>query len=323
MDMTLYRKGFRQITPVASDITVATAGVQSIYFLNKDYLTEAWKMDMTFTQQFTGVAPTGFNVATAILNAQLEFSGGRKGGNGVAINLSGTELVNLMRFTEAPQASVFSGGNITTTPAVLVTTVHLHTQFDAALNDLMSARFTADYSQITLTINWGTSVFTGGTTPGALNIANSIKALAYPRPDKMIAGANGGSIGAAKQVFQSSLKTPSGAGSGDDMLLKTGSLVRFIGITTDVGGVADDGVVGNIQLLFHGINYQASFLGLKLSNILHRSGWYQPGMAVIDFGDDPSGFLDLSGVNEARMQWTALKAGNVRFSQVTMEQMGN
>lgn len=318
-----FRKGFQQHTPVATAVGDTTTNTSSKFLLNKDYFTSEWKLKITSTQAST-VAATAANVLQAIKSVTLEFSGGKRGGNGVRMNLSGQELYDLMRINDnvpVPLA-VFSA-----TLAKVEWTMDIYAALAGAYDDFMTGVYTAEFSQITLTVNWNdyatAAIFSGGTLTGTtVTHTCALAARTMPVPDTS-EGSNAQFLAAAQMTARSQTKSPAAAGRGDDVLLQTGQKLRYVLISSyAAGGALSDAIVDKVYFNFAGYNYSASFGELKNAN-QHERGFSETGRAFLDFGDQSSGFLDLTNQNEARLLWDSLAAGTVRFAEVGLRALNS
>ena len=323
MSYSQFRKGFEQRSPVATAVQASGAAVtKSTYLLNKDYLTSEWILHVVSTQAST-VAATAASVIDAIQSVTLEFMGSKRGGNGVRINLSGQELFDIMRITENVPSPITT---FTATLAKVEWSIDIYAALAHAYNDYMTSVYTAEFSQIKLTVNWNdytsAGVFSGGTLTGtSVTHTSDVSAINMPVPNTS-PNSNSEFYAVAQQVAASQRKTPTAAGAGDDVLLQTGQKVRFILITSRVSGAFDDAVVDTLKMNFAGYNHEVTFAALKNENQADR-GFSQTGRAILDFGDQPDGWLDLRDLNEARLKWTALKAGTVDFAQVSMRSLNS
>lgn len=316
---SLFRKGFSQKAPVASGTGDTTTNTKTVLQLNRDYLTTEHYITVTATQNYTTV-PTSATMATVMSSISLTLSGSKNGGNGDHLpNVPGRAFYETSRFYEPSKPVIFSAAAGTATAAY---TFDLYHAFPDAYNDLQSAIFTGEYSQILLTINWANyataAVFSGGTMTGtttsyAVNVVAEEMPVLYTGPDS-----NAALIGTVQQTMQVFNKSIGAAGNGDDVLLQTGNKVRCINILAyDNGGALSDAVLSQVYFNFAGYNYQATWNELKQANFADR-GYSQTGSVFIDFGDDPTGWLDLVTLNEARLKWTASAQGTFVFTQINM-----
>lgn len=323
MSFSLFRKGFTQRQQVGTAAGDTTTTTRNVIALNKDYLTSEYKVMVVATQAYS-VIPTGASLLDAIASATLEFSGSKRGGNGVRYQMSGRQLVELARLFEPNGATSFSAAGGTATAKYLF---DLYLMFPQAYNDLQAAVYSNEFSSITLTINWATyaaaAVFSGGTMTGTtVNYAVTVTAETTPVPYR---GKDSMSeyIATLQQTNQSIPKSPTGAGAADDVLLQTGNKVRLIHILCyDGGGALSDSIVQDVSFSFAGYNYKQTFADLKQDNLRDR-GYSQTGSAFIDFGDDPNAWCDLTALNEARLKWNSLAAGTVYFNQINARELNH
>lgn len=323
MSFSRFRKGFQQRTPVATAVGDDTTNTSSSFLLNKDYFTSEWKMRVISTQPST-VAATAANVLQAIKSVTLEFSGGKRGGNGVRINLSGQELFDLMRINDNVPIPLTT---FTATLAKVEWTLDIYAALAGSYDDFITGVYTAEFSQIKLTVNWNpyatAAIFSGGTLTGT-NVTHtcSVAAINMPVPNTA-AGSNSEFLATAQMTQRSQSKAPAAAGRGDDVLLQTGQKLRYLLISSyTAGGVLSDAIVDKVYFNFAGYNYEATFTEMKNAN-QHERAFSETGRAFLDFGDQSEGFLDLTQLNDARLKWDALAAGTVKFAEVGMRALNS
>ena len=323
MSFSRFRKGFQQRSPVATGTGDDTTNTSTQFLLNKDYFTSEWKLRIISTQPST-VAATGAHVLQAIKSVTLEFSGGKRGGNGQRVNISGQELYDLMRINDNVPVPLTT---FTATLAKVEWTVDIYAALAGAYDDFMTGVYTAEFSQIKLTVNWNSyataAIFSGGTLTGTtVTHTCSVTAINMPVPNTA-PGSNSEFLATAQMTIRTQSKAPAAAGRGDDVLLQTGQKLRYLLISSyTAGGVLSDAIVDKVYFNFAGWNWEATFAELKNAN-QHERGFSETGRAFLDFGDQSEGFLDLTALNEARLKWDALAAGTVRFAEVGMRALNS
>lgn len=314
-----FRKGFEQRRSVDNGVATSSTAVTPLKLkLNKDNLTSAHIIHLLASQTFSA-DPTGSDVRRALESVVLELTGGPKAGT--VISVGGHMLYEIARFTEnqpAPVVSLPSGGTGGTATADWK--IDVHHIMDGARNDFQTALQTGLYDGINLTLNFATTanqLFTGGTASGAVDFTVDVEARDFP---VFPAQPNLAQVASAQQIIGKFTKTATGAGDGDDVLLTSGSnKTRFLFLEARNGsGVLSDVIVGNVELQVGNWIYKTSFTKLQADNV-HKRGYDVTGFAVVDFGDDPMGWLPLENIKDARLKWTALAAGTLNVAQVRME----
>lgn len=309
---SLFRKGFIQHTPAGTGNGDSATTTQTQIQLNKDYFTEKYLVHIV-TSQASSVAPTGFTPQNCISSIMLEFSGGKRGGNGPRIYIKGKALYEVMRFFKNTPAPLTTFATPTSSADWMF---YVDMAMAESMIDWMTGVYTAEYSQIKMTINWNTTttgIFTGGTVSGAVFHVVDVTAYNTPVVDRS-KGSNAVWLATSQHRVYNLTKNPTGAGSGDDVQLQTGRKVRYIQINAyNNSGALSDSIVDQLNILFGGYNYQTTWNKLKNANLADRN-YSSVGTVFLDYADDPKGWLDLSQLNEARLKWTSLAAGTVEFT---------
>lgn len=309
-----FRRGFEQRRSVANGSVTSGASVAKLQLaLNEDNLTVEHILHLTASQAFS-VNPSTSDVRRAIDSIVLELTGGP--GNGTRLSLDGHQLYDLARFTEDTMAPVVSYGATSTA----AWSVDLHHLMHGARNDLQTAINTGLYSGVDLTINFATTanqLFTGGTASGAVSLTVDVEARDYP---VIPAQPNAALIASAMNIADSFSKAIGGTGRQDDIFLRSGNnKTRFLMIHARNGsGVLSDVIVDEIEVQAGNWIYKTSFAKVQQDNARER-GFSVPGVGVLDFGDDPMGWLPLENIKDARVKWTALATGSMKLAQVRLE----
>lgn len=285
--------------------------------LNRDWLVREHKVKVSVSQANTGTDPTSVDVRDFISSVSLETNDGRR------IFLTGAQAYDLARFRESASRVVSSLGATSTAEYAF----ELHHANDGALFDLMTALRSNEFTSIQLAITFApdsANGFKGQTNPGVA--AYSVDVLSYDM--EQLSGAYAVQyeqlLGSFKH-WQNNLGSATGTVSGQqaDIQLVTGGKVRGIMMhcydTTGSAPVLSNSIVGNLRLNINGRDYAVSTFAEVQSDNAASNGFDHTGVAMIDFGDDEIGWLDLEGVNQARLQWDVLSGApagwRVDFSQ--------
>ena len=313
---SLYTKLLRTIRNVASGVGSASTPITMV--LNKDYLVSEFVLKLAVTQGFATTAPTSSDVRDFIDEVSLEVSGGAQSGK--VFTLTGAQFYDLGRLTESAPAPVVSLG--ATSTAVFSNEAHM--EMDGLDYDLHTALRSSDYSTITMRISFNADTangFKGGVIgAGAAAVYTaSVEAYCYPsmtpKTPEDKAAVTQGSL-----AHRTDAQTLAIAATGNqaDIRLKTGNLTRFIAFHTRNGaGALTDGIIGNLRLSVAGVDGDVRdipFTSVQAENAVKRS-LALTGVGVLDFGDSLAGLLDLSQVNEAKIQWDALATGSIEIAQ--------
>jgi hypothetical protein len=150
--------------------------------------------------------------------------------------------------------------------------------------------------------------FKGGVGPAAATY--QVQVESYDR--EMLTDVQFGSLLGVAKHYAVSLGQANGAAAGQqaDVQLITGNRMRFLVMhaydTTGAAPVLSDAVMGNVRININGRDWRVTDgASIRQDNVAKR-GFDQTGVYVVDFGDDENGFLDLSAVNQARLQWDVL-----------------
>jgi len=281
--------------------------------LNKDHLTSEHQVVVSMSQGFA-TAPTAMgDLSRMVRTVVLESD------KGPLVNSDGMSLIALSAFTEKQPTQRKSVG--TTSTGTLV--FDLHHENDGALHDLLTALETSDFSGLDLVMYLddpsSVGVYTGGATPAAPTFNVRVNARTYPAltnigksdgfqlPDGSIEANEFAGVGSL--VHRVGTQVLRGTTTGDQQpvrLQAKSALVRFLQLlsldNTGANPVASDSIIEDVRLVVNGNQvFNATFHEIQAVNESRRqlSSVVGSGIAVVDFGDDEVGFLDLPENNEA------------------------
>jgi len=312
----------RSVYPKTESVERSVATGQSIgggqlrMPLNKDDLTSEYMLAVTMTQ-VCSVAPTAnASFIPMIENILLETDKGQ------LIIGDGESIAELASFTEKQaQERVTLGLN-----TVATVYIDLHAELDGALRDLMGAIETKHLSKCDLVINLATDVsglLTGQTIVAGVKPSYAVDVEAKTYPDMTGLGVFETVIdesdnelpnqfsGVASAIHRQSVMSITGTQKGDLQPIRlqgAGSFVRFIQLltTNDATNGRSDSVVEKIRLVAANVEKRNTTFHKVQSNNERKRDVLRigSGVAVLDFGDDEDGFLNLDDVNEALLYLT-------------------
>ncbi len=276
--------------------------------LNKDFLTEEHIVTLSIAQAFTG-APTSSDVRRFF--SKLEIASNE----GTIFTAGFDQIYDLMRFAEMASAPQIVLGMAATANFSFT----LHHSNDRATLDLLTALQTANFSTLRLILTIAPDAsngFIGGTGPGVATYQVAVDTEEIPDPafsgrspvdrQKITYGKARHWCKAMQEVDSNST-----AATTQNILLECGGRVRFIAFhtynTTGALPVLANGIVNTVSLSSNGVDYAVnkSFLALQQANLAKRN-FNQVGVAVLDMGDDPKGWIPLENVNTAKLVYTTL-----------------
>jgi len=313
---SIYAKPERRERLVGSLAGVA-GGAKEIIRLNKDSLISEHFVRVSFSQVFA-VAPTAVKldeIGRLISSVKLVVSGAQ-GGELLAVD--GLVMPLHSRLYENQVAASVTLG----TPTVGEFSFEIHYANDEAKRDLMTALDGDSATQVSLEITFAsvsTLILTGGTTPAAITFAAEVLSLDYnPRSfvdadGALLAQYDG--IASARHFLKQNTATAAGAGN-QEIMLEVGNMTRNVMLVVEDGSnVLSDDIISNVSLVINGVERRVgdfkSFKGLTAA----RRSLDVVGLALLDWGSDEFGFLNLNGVQQARLVFTFTAAGNVRAVQ--------
>lgn len=299
MATSRYSKKTAAVRRVAAG--TAVGGAQLRLQLNRDWLVSEHKINIQVAQAYAGVVPASVDVRDFIQTIALETSDGRR------VFLTGPQAYDLGRFTEDASNVVSVLGAASSASWAF----ELHHENDGALLDLLTALRSNEFTTIDAVITFATDAlngFKGGTLPGVATY--QVQVESYDR--EMLTDVQFGSLLGVAKHYAVSIGQATGAAAGQqaDVQLITGNRMRFLGLhaynTTGAVDVLSDAVIGNVRININGRDYRVTDgASIRQDNVAKR-GFGQVGVYFVDFGDDEQGFLDLSAVNQARLQWDVL-----------------
>ncbi len=315
MSTSVYRKPQAVVRNVGNK-SLSGAGEIRIP-LNKDHLTAEHQVAVSFSQSFT-TAPTAMgDLAPVIRNVSLQTD------KGTLVNADGLSIVNLSALTEQQPSQRKTVG--TTSTGMLV--FDLHHENDGALQDLLSALESGEFSGLDLVLDLAdpnaVGVYTGGAGASGLTFTVRVNAKTYPdltgvgKLDafQTVDPETGEAIetpneyaGIGSALHHVATQVMTGTTSGDQQpvrLQAKGALLRFLQLatldTTGANPVPSDAIIDEVRLVVGGTQvFQGTFHELQAENEAKRAvSRLNSGVAAIDYGDDEVGFLDIAENNEA------------------------
>jgi len=294
--------------------------------LNRDLLTAEHQVVVRVSQSGVvapATAPTDLlaHVSRMVKSLSVETD------DGPIIAADGLPLAMLASFTEsqpAPRFGVDAAGNGTAELAI-----DLHHENDGALHDLLTALETGSLSKCDLVLTLADPVAAGlwsAAAAGAGQPVFDVRVQAEQYPDltgvgdsEVVQGIDPETgeateepnphygVGTLVHRVMQQRKTLATAGQHDFMLQSVGNALRFIELVAidPATGMPVDGAITDVRLVVAGEEVRnVQWRELQAKNEARR-GFRHVGVAVIDFGDDEEGFLDLGDVAEARLFVTA------------------
>jgi hypothetical protein len=262
--------------------------------MTRDSLLDEISLNIAVSQAFTGV-PTASDVRKVIKTISVETSDGRRH------FASGFGIVDLGRITEATYApKVVLAATSTANFAIDV-----HFSNAGAILDLYAALPAYKLTQLDLVIDFTDGVtdpfFTGGTVPLTPTFTAVCESNDYPA----MMGFEG--EGRFKHYVEKQEQLVTVTGTQAPIRLSIGNATRFIMLHAFAvtAGVAtpSDAIITNVRLTIAGKQRRiTTWQNIQGDNQSER-GLAVVGLAVLDWGDYESGFLDLHSVNEALLEY--------------------
>jgi len=310
----LYQRTERVERSVATGTSDGTSTLRMP--LNKDDLTSEYILGVTMTQVCT-VAPTAnASFVPMIESILLETDRGQ------LVIGDGESIAELSAFTEKQSSERVALGLAT----VATVYIDLHLELDGALRDLMGAIETKNLSKCDLVVKFATDVsglLTGETIAAGVKPSYVVDVQAVTYPDMTGLGEfdsvmdeNGDELpnqyaGIATVNHRQAVMSISGTQKGELQPIRlqgAGSLLRFIQLLTtdDATNARNDNVVEKIRVVAANVEKRSvKFHDVQASNERKREVVrIGSGVAVLDFGDDEEGYLNLDGINEALLHLT-------------------
>lgn len=271
----------------------AVGGGQIRIPLKKESLMVDHAIYVTASQAYTGV-PTSVDVRRFITDMSIETSDGRR------LFLTGYQAYDLARFPLMATPGFASVLAATSTAQYVFHANHANLN---ALHDLMAAIPAGALTTFDLVINFAPDAnngFIGGTVPTVTSYTCTARSEGY----SSLLGQPW--VGKMRHIAERVMQ-PGTAGNGTsyDLRLTAGNLTRFLMLhafdTSGAIAAPSDNVINNIRLTINGEERAiTTFSELRKKNAGHRR-FDIVGCAVVDFGDDEAGWLDLRAVNEPKI----------------------
>ena len=188
----------------------------------------------------------------------------------------------------------------------------LHHANDFCLYDMMSAIDAAKLNTFDLVIQFAPDAnngFIGGTVPLATAYTVTVRNSNYPGMLLAKDGTPNKFVEALRHIFETqSVAGVAGGGSTAPLLrLTAGNKTRFISIhafdTTGANPVPSDAIVAALRLNINGQERRITDFNTQQKRNMADRMFYIKGCAILDFGNDEAGFLDLRGVAEPYLSW--------------------
>lgn len=307
---------------------VLTNGGQIKIPLNKDFLVADHAVNVAVSQTWGTNAPSSSDVRRFFSRLELTSN------EGTIYSADFHQVYDQARFTELASSPVVALGAGGGAAATATFGFNLHHVNDEATLDLLTALQTANFSTLELVLTVAPDAsngFIGGTgTVGAAAYTVAVDACEYPGLSGRSAEERKGiAYGKARHSFkQMQEKTGVNAASNQELLLETGNKTRFLFLhsynTTAAIPVLANGIVDKISLSIGGQDYMGTvaFRDLQQENIGQR-GFNQTGVAVLDMGDDPAGWIPLENVNEAKLRYSTLGTAPATWKVTVGQDMSN
>ena len=281
--------------------------------LNKDFLNPSHQINVGVSQTWGTNAPTSSDVRRFFSKIELVSN------EGTIYSVDFHQFYDQARFTKgfpgSPVVALGAGGGAAATAQFGVS---LHHSNDGATLDLLTALQSGRFSTlaIVLTVSPDASNgFIGGSgTVGAAAYTVSVDSGDHPHMtgntkegrEKII-------YGHARHWYKQmkEVSSASAAASNQEVLLETGGRVRLIVFhsynTTAAIPVLANGIVDKVSLSVKGFDYlgAVNFVNLQQENV-NRRNFNQTGVAVLDMGEDPRGWIPLEDVSEAKLKYSTL-----------------
>ena len=287
----------------------AIGGQQIRMPLNKQSLVEETTVRIQASQTYAAVPTGSTDVRRFITSLSIESSDGRRK------FMTGYQAYDFGRIAENGDSPTIQ---IAASPCTADFQFNLHHANDEALYDMMGAIDAAKLNTFDLVIQFAPDTqngFTGtttvGTTPGVTAYTVTVRNSNYPGMLLNSQGALNPFVEALRHVNETQTVTGAAGGgsTAPNVRLTAGNKTRFISVhafdttAATVTAQPSDNVVSNIRLNINGQERRITdFLTQKKKNLTDRQ-FFQTGCAVLDFGDDEAGWLDLRGVAEPYLSW--------------------
>lgn len=284
----------RGVSSVRLDGTLAAIGGGQIRIpLKKESLMADHQVLIAVSQTYAGV-PTSVDVRRFITDMSVETSDGRRA------FVTGYQAYDLGRY---PTQGTPGQSNALAATSTSDFSFHINHANEGALYDLFSAIPAGTLTTFDLVINFAAdnaNGFIGGTVPGVASYTATARSEGYPS----LSGQPW--VGKMRHVIERVMQPgTAGAGTSYDLRLVAGNLTRYLMLHTfDTTGATpspSDSILNNLRLTIDGEEKRiTTFSGTRMKNA-GKMRFDIVGCAVLDFGDDESGWLDLRNVNEPKI----------------------
>ncbi|HLP99263.1 MAG TPA: hypothetical protein VK149_12550 [Sideroxyarcus sp.] len=298
MDSIFRKPPMTRRTGVARSGSTAIDGGQIKIDLPLDFLVAEHRVFVEVSQAFS-VLPTLTDVRRMFSKVELTSN------QGTHYTGDFYQVYDASRFTERSTTPVIAVG---ASPCTAKFNFEIHHINDASKLDLLTALKTNKLSslQLVLTLNAdNANLFLNGTNSAAAEVRAYVQGREYPTLT------NDPNLGIAQHLF-AHLAERKGVAAADsfDVNLKAGGKIRHLFVHTfDMAtGLPADGVLDKFNLSIGGVERikNESFADLQQDNEAIR-GLKVAGLSVIDFGDDPSQWPEITGdMGEVKLEFTSL-----------------
>jgi hypothetical protein len=279
--------------------------------LDRVWLINRYTIAVTISQGFTGV-PTSSDVRRFFTQAQLIVDKG----DGQKMNFyAAYDLARLNRAAPAPVVALAA----TSTATFMF---DLHAQNDSAIGDLVTSLLTGKYSTLALELTVAPDAnngFIGGTVPQVATY--SVEVMPHELRDQTPGKRDDVSSGwgqAERAVKQQTSVATTVNGLEYDAILTAGGKTRFVtihGFDAAVFGNPTDAIFNNgarITMEVDGFKYFDNTLlsAIRQSNVVDRTV-PNVGMVLLDFGDDPHGWVDMRNAKDIKFHLSIPASGNL------------
>jgi len=311
MSTSIFPKGEEVSRAVGNDSK--SGGQTTRIHLNRDSLVNEHQLIISVAQSFTGV-PTSVDAGRFIKNITVETDAGN------LFRCSGTGAVLMEGFYEQ-QATIEATLAVS---SVAKFPLDLHYEMPEALRDMLTSVEASDLSGFDLVIQWADdndNGFLGGTVP--LVATYTVEVISKDMPDMQGLGLGDGlhnGVGQFKRFVEEKLANSTVSGTQAAVRLVVANNTRAVAMIVEdwTGGVfvgRRNDIITNVRLVLGGRERRkSSFDAIRFENVTRR-GVSVTGLAVLDFGDDEVGFLNLENAAEALVEYDAvLPAGVTAFA---------
>ena len=301
---TLYTKKCRAVRRVASG---TSSGGQTLRLaLNRDWLIEEHRVNIQVSQGFA-VAPASVDVRDFVAAIAIESSDGRR------VFLTGAQAYDFGRLTEtaSPVTAVLG------TTSTAAWAIDIHYAMDEMTHDMITALRSNELSTLDLVITFATDVvnvngFKGGTTPAATTNGYSVQveSIEYEMLNDVVKSGERGTatkLGIMSHTSDKQEVQGTSTGSQPDFQLVVGNLTRFITLhvynNSGAAPVLSDAILGNVRINLNGRDWRATDAKAIRADNGSTRGINYTGFYVLDFGDELTSMLDLTKVQQCKLQW--------------------